>query len=86
MVTAPMSLNQTVSWTTPTYRDNSGLAVTVEQITGQSNGSLFQEGVHLIKYKATDNKGNKNLDCQFTVRIRGKASCNFLGDQLRIYR
>ena len=72
VVAPPMSLHQTVSWTTPTYKDNSGLAVTVDQITGRSKESLFQEGVHLIEYKGSDIEGNKNLDCQFKVRVRGK--------------
>ena len=76
VVASAMSLEQTASWTTPTYDDNSGLQVTVEQITGLPNGSLFREGTHLIEYKATDKEGNKNLDCQFLVRVRGKAWCH----------
>lgn len=59
-----------VYWPPPTYRDNSGQAVTI--FTESINGSDFRTGSHPITYTATDQNNNKG-SCTFIIVI----SCKF---------
>jgi hypothetical protein len=55
------------SWTAPTATDNCGTP-TVAQVTGGANGSCFAVGTTLVKYMATDAKGNTAI-CAFNVVV-----------------
>ncbi len=55
------------SWTAPTATDNCGTP-TVSQVTGGANGSCFAIGTTLVKYMATDAKGNTAI-CAFNVVV-----------------
>ncbi|PFX17574.1 Sushi, von Willebrand factor type A, EGF and pentraxin domain-containing protein 1 [Stylophora pistillata] len=55
-----------VYWPPPTYRDNSGGAITV--FTESINGSDFRTGSYPIKYTATDESNNKG-SCTFIIVI-----------------
>ena len=70
-VAPAMSEEVSVSWQIPVFEDNSGLPPRVRERTGQSSGDVFQEGVHLIEYIASDRDGNQNTDCRFKVTVRG---------------
>jgi hypothetical protein len=55
------------SWTAPTATDNCGTP-TVAQVVGGANGSCFAVGTTLVKYMATDAKGNTAI-CAFNVVV-----------------
>ena len=55
------------SWTAPTATDNCGTP-TVAQVLGGANGSCFPVGTTLVKYMATDAKGNTAI-CVFNVVV-----------------
>ncbi len=55
------------SWTAPTATDNCGTP-TVAQVLGGANGSCFPIGTTLVKYMATDAKGNTAI-CVFNVVV-----------------
>jgi HYR domain/Lectin C-type domain/Secretion system C-terminal sorting domain len=55
------------SWTAPTATDNCGTP-TVAQVAGGANGSCFAVGTTLVKYMATDAKGNTAI-CAFNVVV-----------------
>jgi Ricin-type beta-trefoil lectin domain-like/HYR domain/Secretion system C-terminal sorting domain len=55
------------SWTAPSATDNCS-AVTVSQVLGGVNGSCFAVGTTLVKYMATDAKGNSAI-CVFNVVV-----------------
>jgi HYR domain/Lectin C-type domain/Secretion system C-terminal sorting domain len=55
------------SWTAPTATDNCGMP-TVAQLLGGANGSCFNVGTTLVKYMATDAKGNTAI-CAFNVVV-----------------
>ncbi|XP_066291051.1 sushi, von Willebrand factor type A, EGF and pentraxin domain-containing protein 1-like [Branchiostoma lanceolatum] len=57
-----------VTWTAPTFRDNSG-SVTVE-IHADSSPATFAVGTHQLRYKATDPSGNTE-ECVVTVQVQG---------------
>lgn len=59
-----------VYWQPPTYRDNSGLPVTI--FTESINGSDFRTGSYTIRYEATDQARNK-ATCSFVIVV----SCKF---------
>jgi hypothetical protein len=55
------------SWTAPTATDNCGTP-TITQPLGGANGSCFPVGTTLVKYMATDAKGNIST-CTFNVVV-----------------
>jgi hypothetical protein len=55
------------SWTAPSATDNCGTP-TVAQVLGGANGSCFPVGTTLVKYMATDAKGNTAI-CAFNVVV-----------------
>jgi hypothetical protein len=55
------------SWTAPTATDNCGVP-TITQPLGGANGSCFPVGTTLVKYMATDAKGNTAI-CVFNVVV-----------------
>ena len=55
------------SWTAPTAIDNCGTP-SVTQLLGGANGSCFPIGTTLVKYMATDAKGNTAI-CVFNVVV-----------------
>ena len=55
------------SWTAPTATDNCGTP-SVVQLLGGANGSCFPIGTTLVKYMATDAKGNTAI-CVFNVIV-----------------
>jgi hypothetical protein len=57
-----------VSWTEPVAPDNCYAPVTVSQIEGPPNGSVFAEGVTTVTYVATDTLGQSDT-CSFTVTV-----------------
>ena len=61
-----------VNWIEPIYSDNSGAVFSVELSIGSSSGERFVEGVHPVKYTATDPSANVNNQCAFKVQVRGE--------------
>jgi hypothetical protein len=59
--------NVIAMWTAPTGSDNCGTP-TVSQIGGQSSGSVFQTGTHVITYRAVDGAGRSST-CAFNVIV-----------------
>jgi hypothetical protein len=57
----------TASWTAPSATDNCGTP-TVTQLLGGTNGSCFNVGTTMVKYMATDAKGNVST-CIFNVTV-----------------
>lgn len=55
------------SWTAPTATDNCGIP-SVTQVLGGANGSCFPIGATLVKYMATDARGNTAI-CVFNVVV-----------------
>jgi hypothetical protein len=62
------------SWTAPSATDNCGTP-TVSQVLGGANGSCFAVGTTLVKYMATDAKGNTAI-CAFNVVVTKAINCN----------
>lgn len=61
-----------VEWVIPDVIDNSGIPPNVTQ-HGKNSGTIFNQGDHIIRYSATDKKGNL-AECTFKVVVSG----NFL--------
>lgn len=61
----------TVFWNPPTYYDNSGEALTLEQNVDIHSGSSFDVGHHEIGYKVVDKTGN-TANCSFLIIVDGK--------------
>ncbi|XP_071961171.1 uncharacterized protein [Antedon mediterranea] len=59
-------ISTSVTWTSPTVQDNSG-DYTV--ISSPTPGSDFNQGVRTVTYTISDNYGNINNDCSFTVTV-----------------
>ena len=66
-----------VFWPKPTYRDNSGQAVTI--FTESINGSDFRTGSYPVNYEATDHVGNK-ASCSFVIVVSCKFVLYVIGD------
>ncbi len=60
-----------VNWTSPSATDNCDANPTVSQTSGQTSGSLFNEGTHSIEYKAIDTAGNESDLCSFSITVEG---------------
>ncbi|XP_061090894.1 sushi repeat-containing protein SRPX2-like [Conger conger] len=64
----PGKLTVRVSWDGPVVKDTADAKVTDIMLTGEPPGSEFEEGIHVIQYKAYDQARNKAL-CKFIVRV-----------------
>ncbi|KAJ8255135.1 hypothetical protein GJAV_G00201310 [Gymnothorax javanicus] len=80
---APGKLTATVMWDPPIVKDTADATVTDITLTGEPSGSEFEEGVHVISYKAYDQARNRAL-CKFIVRIEVKR-CPALKEPLHGY-
>ncbi|KAK3101782.1 hypothetical protein FSP39_006299 [Pinctada imbricata] len=58
----------TLFWNAPIASDNSG-NVTLEQTLGSPPGSVFEEGLHEIRYRAIDGRGNTSPECIFFLQV-----------------
>ena len=57
-----------MNWTDPVAIDNSGVAPTVT--SNYQSPQRFNQGVHVIKYRAMDQSGNE-ARCSFQVSVTG---------------
>lgn len=58
-----------VTWTEPTFTDNSGLPPTIE--TDVRPGRVLGLDEHMIHYTAKDQSQNANYSCEFRIIIKG---------------
>jgi len=71
-----------INWTTPSASTNCNNGVSIQQVRGLPNGSVFPFGTHVIEYKATNSCGDEET-CAFTVKVA--SSGGGIGD-CHIYR
>ena len=66
----PADSTATVTWTEPTWSDDSGVAPTVTKSPNQSLGDTLTTGTVTITYTATDGSSN-SATCVVTFDIQG---------------
>lgn len=60
----------TITWTSPTVTDNSGVAPNIS-IFGVSEAPVrLSEGIYHVTYTATDQANNKAV-CSFSITVKG---------------
>ncbi|XP_048884742.1 sushi repeat-containing protein SRPX2 [Brienomyrus brachyistius] len=84
-------LTAQVSWEAPVVKDTADVSAVEVILVGPNSGSHFEEGVHVIQYKAYDQARNK-ASCKFIVRVEvrrcpalvaplhGRLTCSANGD------
>lgn len=60
-----------VSWIPPNSTDNTGLPVTIEQLSGPTSRSVLEAGPYTVQYNASDAAGNK-ASCHFSIVVNRK--------------
>ncbi len=62
----------TVDWTTPQYSDNCGPNCLLKITSNVQPQSKFYKGTTRVSYVAEDPSGNRNMDCTFSVTVKGR--------------
>ncbi|KAJ8028096.1 Sushi repeat-containing protein SRPX2 [Holothuria leucospilota] len=77
VVYADAGYNSTlVSWIPPNSTDNTGLPVTIEQLSGPTSRSVLEAGPYAVQYNASDEARNK-ASCHFSIVVN-QIKCPYL--------
>ena len=64
--------SSTVDWRTPLYSDNCGSSCILRIYSNIHPHAKFARGTTRVSYVAEDPSGNRNMDCTFSVTVKGR--------------